>query len=385
MLIGAAFCLQTILKGVADLKKNGGLYDENKRPASRHANKVWIASVGSACTDFVSVQYADGAENSAQKKVHHSHTKPLTEQSVNSAMDNANAGDAGTEPLDLANGEFNESDSHALFTEALNEWRTAGNGAGKTQIETIDDGEVQVHDSSTTEPPGGNLWVNPAFDGSEPSAASSGLSQERPETEVLGGKGSNAVDGGKLLKGSFDEEKEHKQFQQAVDAWRKGKHGPPTAHSKGATGDGDIAQESEIEMQSCWYSYVLFEKDQGLFDKETQHWFKNAANCEEYKRELLEKEAEREKRKRQLEELFTEQEEDLATSAPDGEGGFALQYDSEGDEYDEYGDDQFAAPTTIPVIEEIESSSFDGHWDSSADAHYTVEEVEELQDMDVRY
>ena len=33
-------CYQTILKGVADLKKSGGVYDENKRPASRHANKV---------------------------------------------------------------------------------------------------------------------------------------------------------------------------------------------------------------------------------------------------------------------------------------------------------------------------------------------------------
>lgn len=306
----------------------------------------------------------------------------MTEQSQNSAI--GNAGDAGSEPIDLASGDFNEADSHALFAEALNEWRTTGDGAGKTKIEIVDDGEVQVHDSSSIEPPGGDLWINPFGGSTAKPGASSGLSQERPETEA--GKRSDAADGGKLLNGSFDEAKEHRQFQLAVDAWRKGKHGPPTAHSKSAAGGEDITQEAEVEMQSCWYSYELFEKEQGYFDKEIQHWFKNEANCEKFKQELEEKEAEREKRKKQLEELFARQEEELEQSTAGAATDFALQYDSDEDEYgDQHGNEHITMPTSIPVIEEIESSSFDGHWDSNEDAQYTVEEVEELQEMDVRY
>merc|ERR1719473_2123861 len=140
----------------------------------------------------------------------------------------------------------------------------------------------------------------------------------------MGAARTTEVAGGQLLNGTFDEEKEHRQFQQAVEAWRKGKHGPPTAHSVVP----DVTKQDDLEMQSCWYSYELFAKDTGYFDKETQHWFKNEANCERFKQDQQEKEAERAKRKKQLEELLKEQEEE-AELAQRGTGDFELQYDTD--------------------------------------------------------
>lgn len=301
--------------------------------------------------------------------MHWSHTKPLTEQSANST-------ESASEAVRLTEGEFNEAESHASFMEALNEWRSSA-GPGQTQIEVVDDGEVQVHGSTTEEPAGGNLWVNPAF--AEPTSAPSPGSEEKPETEVVAAGSTEAV-GGQLLNGSFDEEKEHRQFQLAVEAWRKGKHGPPTAHSTSA--DSDITKQDDLEMQSCWYSYELFAKDTGHFDKDTQHWFKDEANCKKFKQDQEKQEAERAKRKKQLEELLREQEEE-AERAQTATGDFELEYDT--DEETSAAHDEINLPTTVPIIEEVESASFDGHWEADAATQYTVEEVEELQDMDVKY
>jgi hypothetical protein len=48
----------------------------------------------------------------------------------------------------LASGDFNEADSHALFAEALNEWRTTGDGAGKTKIEIVEHFEESSYAAS---------------------------------------------------------------------------------------------------------------------------------------------------------------------------------------------------------------------------------------------
>merc|ERR1711865_889352 len=143
---------------------------------------------------------------------------------------------------------------------------------------------VQVE--SETGVTGGDMWINPAF-ASETASSGGG-----PETNHV----EPPLAGGKLLQGDFDEETEHKQFRAAVDAWRTGKHGPKPATS--------VAGEDKGETQSCWYCYGIFPQDEGYFDKELGHWFKSQENCEKYKVDEAEKEAVKEKRRKQLDEIM---------------------------------------------------------------------------------
>jgi hypothetical protein len=331
---------KTILKAINDLKKNGGRYDEAKRPASRHANK-----------------YAN-QDPSTKNSVHWSHVpQPVMANGGTDPMPSGQGDDS------LADGEYSEQASHAAFAEALNEWRCGKTNGTKVDIERVDDGDVQVEAESETGAVGGNLWVNPAF------ANETSSSAQGPETAY---HDSTQGGGGKLLEGNFDEEEEHKKFSAAVNAWRKGIPGPRPVTS----GSSEVAGEDKGETQSCWYSYEIFPQDEGYFDKELGHWFKSKANFEKFKSEQAAKEAQREKRRKQLDELMNSKDEEVEKLQMQKKTFSQALYYPDSDEED--------AVTSAPLIEEIESTSFDGHWEEET-PQYSVEEFDELEGMDVKF
>jgi hypothetical protein len=335
---------KTILKGIKDLKGSGGRYDEATRPASRHANK-----------------YAN-QDPVPKKTVHWSHAQQPA-MSTGSTDPMSMSSEPGEGEIVLGDGDYNEQESHAAFAEALNEWRNGKTAGTKVDIERVQDDDVQVE--SETGVVGGDLWINPAF-ASETTNA--GAAQAGPETNFP-----EPAQGGKLLQGSFDEETEHKHFRAAVNAWRKGAPGPKPVIS-GATGE---VGDDKGEQQSCWYCYEIFPQDDGYFDKELGHWFKNKTNAEKYRLEQAEKDALREKRKKQLDELMNSKEEEIeALEVKKKSFAQALHYPD--------SDDEDSIITTAPVIEEIESTSFDGNW-ADETPQYSVEEFDELEGMEVNY
>merc|ERR1712086_276260 len=99
---------------------------------------------------------------------------------------------------------------------------------------------------------------------------------------------------------------------------------------------------------------------------------------ERYKVDEAEKEAVKEKRRKQLDEIMKKQEQELEeTQVKKKTFAQALYYPDSDDE---------DAITSAPVIEEIESTSFAGHWEESESAsQYTVEEYDELEGMEMNY
>ncbi|OQR96446.1 hypothetical protein ACHHYP_15802 [Achlya hypogyna] len=129
----------------------------------------------------------------APTKKHWSQLEPLTDKTVVAPASG---------PVNLADGSFNETESHESFLKALLDWRAS-------------DAQPEQED--------GGFWTNPLA----------------------------STTGGELFHGHFDEEKGHEGFVQAVQAWRqRGPNQKETAHA-GTAG-------SPVEAKrSCWHCYQL--------------------------------------------------------------------------------------------------------------------------------
>lgn len=139
----------------------------------------------------------------------------------------------GDVPINLADGEFNEADSHASFMKALLEWRAS---------DAIAEGDEQ-------EAQGDELWVNPMLSAMD----------ERPESR-----------GGALLTGSYDEEREHACFLQALQAWRGREERPLSSRIVDQTEQGCA---TDNERKSCWQCYRVVVADSVVQDLQTQKAF----------------------------------------------------------------------------------------------------------------
>ncbi|KDO32692.1 hypothetical protein SPRG_02392 [Saprolegnia parasitica CBS 223.65] len=153
----------------------------------------------------------------AKKTKHWSQLAPIA--------DNPVMGAPGA-PVNLADGDFNEAESHESFLKALLEWR-----ATDVQPEHDDNG----------------FWSNP-----------------------LG----HDAGGGALLSGQFDEEQSHAAFLDALAAWRR----KPTNSINSAQTPKETTQSgtagSPIEpKRSCWQCYALFKTSQMILDAASRKEF----------------------------------------------------------------------------------------------------------------
>jgi hypothetical protein len=126
--------------------------------------------------------------SSPKTKKHWSHVKPISENEI--------TGD-GTVPVNLADGNYDESKQQSLFQQAVMEWRNPKQTA--TSSSSSSAGGLAA---------GGSMWNNPF----EPS--------QKPNS---------------LSNGTLDVEAEQKKFQQAVMEWRNGGKSSPTTHTPPAT------------------------------------------------------------------------------------------------------------------------------------------------------
>ncbi|KAF4033054.1 SAM domain (Sterile alpha motif) [Phytophthora infestans] len=178
-------------------------------------------------------------------KTHWSHVAPLSENAVGS-------GD-GQVPVNLADGDFDEDESHASFMKALLEWRES------------DSKQLTLEANSNQEE---EEWVNPMF--------STGTEEDH--------KG-----GGALLEGTYSEEEAQKSFQEAVVEWRNG--GDVTV----SAGERSVAPVEQTESgcapgerQSCWQCYRVMQLEDLVHDEQTGKSFCGStcqrAYCEQYAR-----------------------------------------------------------------------------------------------------
>lgn len=177
--------------------------------------------------------------------VHWSQVKPLSETTV--ALSN------GDVPVNLADGDFNEDESHMSFMKALLEWRATDND--------------QAQGDGQNEAAGGKeeLWVNPM------------LSMFQDEEE-------DVPKGGALLDGSYDEEKEQEAFRRAVEAWRTGASATSTLSTTPSV--AQIEQGcTAAQRKSCWQCYQVVNVDSLLVDEQTAKSFCSAACQSVYRQE----------------------------------------------------------------------------------------------------
>lgn len=150
----------------------------------------------------------------SEGKQHWSNIAPISQNEVDGTGNDLH--------VNLADGEFNEDESHASFMKALLEWRNTD--AKDTTNSSNDDG----------------MWKNP-FGGQVEQ-------DDAPKVDP---------NGGKLLEGTFDEEAEHENFRKAVQAWR-------TGDSVGASNNATDAK------RSCWQCYKLYFSSLAVVDAETK-------------------------------------------------------------------------------------------------------------------
>ncbi|ETP52365.1 hypothetical protein F442_02603 [Phytophthora nicotianae P10297] len=158
--------------------------------------------------------------NKLAAKTHWSHVTPLSENGVAS-------GD-GQVPVNLADGEFNEDESHASFMKALLEWRESDS----KQLESQEEEE----------------WMNPMF--------STGTEDQ--------------TNGGALLEGTYNEEEAHKSFEEALMAWRNG--------GNVTTSSATPVEQTESgctpsERKCCWQCYRVVQVDNLVHDEQTDKSF----------------------------------------------------------------------------------------------------------------
>ncbi|KAE8875604.1 hypothetical protein PF005_g17752 [Phytophthora fragariae] len=174
-------------------------------------------------------------------KTHWSHIAPLS--------DNAVAVGDGCEPVNLADGEFDEEAGHASFMKALLEWRES------------DSNQPAAMSNQEEE------WVNPVFNDST---------------------ADNQRGGGALFEGTYDEQEAHNSFQEALLAWRIGgdaKHSGESAANCSAPPVEQTETGCEPgERKSCWQCYRVVQVDALVHDDQTSKSFCGSA-CQEAYRE----------------------------------------------------------------------------------------------------
>ncbi|OQS06087.1 hypothetical protein THRCLA_20447 [Thraustotheca clavata] len=151
-------------------------------------------------------------------KKHWSQLKPVVENTIVSPS---------AAPINLADGDFNEADSHESFLKALLNWR-----------------------GTEVEPQDNEFWTNPLMENQ----------------------------GGQLLTGTFDEEKSHADFLQALQAWRHKGNQKEMIHAETA---GSPVQSK----RSCWQCYQLYVPSTGVVDSASQKEFCSALCCDQFQKE----------------------------------------------------------------------------------------------------
>lgn len=188
-----------------------------------------------ACADILDPALRDAPIVPEQQQPsglkHWSQLAPLSEARVEAKADHA--------PVNLADGQFNEEESHASFMKALLEWCSIDN-------DTAAAGEENQ----------GNDWVNPVFCADESATAAGGSV------------------GGALLIGSYDEAQAHESFFQALQAWRRGDveeaHRPPMSECA----DSGCTTSAR---KSCWQCYRVGNVDSLIVDEQSKKLFCSAA------------------------------------------------------------------------------------------------------------
>lgn len=141
-------------------------------------------------------------QQSPSRKVQHwSHVAPISENEI--------TGD-GTVPVNLADGDYDESKQQSLFQQAVLEWRNPTSSKTSSSSSTSTAGGLAA---------GGSMWNNPL------APPSPSISQPPVAS---------------LTEGTLDVAAEQKKFQQAVMEWRNGGNGgknSPTTHDPPQTTD----------------------------------------------------------------------------------------------------------------------------------------------------
>jgi|EP00945_MAST-04E_sp_MAST-4E-sp1_P003240 hypothetical protein len=184
-------------------------------------------------------------ESSPARKIHWSHAKPISENTIK--------GD-GQVPVNLADGTFDERKQQESFQSAVMAWRNGG--ADQTENESSSAGlwtnpfAADGKKSPTTRSPSSNASPGPRKnllegtldEAAEHAAFARAVSEWRtagsvdnqkcekhdaqPGPSPKRGEEQNSPKtspgGGRLLKGGFNEADEHEKFRRAVDAWRNG-------------------------------------------------------------------------------------------------------------------------------------------------------------------
>jgi len=161
---------------------------------------------------------------------HWSHVAPLSEVQVAVLADQV--------PVNLADGRFNEEESHMSFMKALLEWRSS-------------DGET----AAAVEENQGTEWVNPMFCDDDTAAPSTTMGESV---------------GGALLVGSYDETQAHESFMQALEAWRRGGVEEIRRPQTSACADSGCATSAR---KSCWQCYRVGTLDSLIVDEQSKKLF----------------------------------------------------------------------------------------------------------------
>ncbi|ETW00087.1 hypothetical protein H310_07513 [Aphanomyces invadans] len=173
-----------------------------------------------------------------KKVAHWSQLTPLAESGTGRP--------SGEVPVNLADGDFNEDDSHASFLKALLDWRASDQ-------QRADEGAKDGDDDTL-------FWTNP-------------LADIAPTPPLLGGK---------LLSGDFDEEQSHANFLQALQAWRG--NDPPANQHRPEQATASTGSPVEAKA-SCWQCYRLYKAGCVVQDEVSKHAFCSRPCLDKYLKE----------------------------------------------------------------------------------------------------
>ncbi|RHX97595.1 hypothetical protein DYB36_002508 [Aphanomyces astaci] len=208
-----------LLQHIEQLKRSSG----TASPSSQHRH-IQSPALAAPQREVLDDKLHDAPVVLQSKKVAHwSQLTPLADTGV--------ANPSGDVPVNLADGDFNEDDSHASFMKALLDWRA-------TDQQNADE---QGKDDT-------GFWTNPLAECSEPLS----------------------VQGGELLGGHFDEEQSHANFLAALQAWR----GNSTQQQHERPEQATASTGSPVEAKaSCWQCYRLYKAGSVVQDAMSKHSF----------------------------------------------------------------------------------------------------------------
>lgn len=231
--LSARNTLYTEIEKIRDQRLAPGSVPDSGSQMQRHHQQP-AEIIDSKLHDVSPEVHSSQSKNGGDSGVHWSQVKPLSEMAV--ALGNGNV------PVNLADGDFNEDESHASFMKALLEWRSTDSDQAHG-----DETDVVAGDKE-------GLWVNPMRS----------MFQDDVPT------------GGVLLDGSYDEEKEQEAFRRAVEAWRAG-----ASTSSALPTTPSVAQMEQgcttMQRKSCWQCYQVVNVDSLTVDAQTSKPFCSAA------------------------------------------------------------------------------------------------------------